>query len=109
MTDLKSRKKQLVARLSELDERLQRIEDELDDAPNPDWEENAVEQEDDEVLESLGASGLAEYRAIRAALARIKAGTYGICVKCGQPIEEERLDVLPHTPFCSDCAAEAAE
>lgn len=108
MTDLKARRKQLVDRLAELDERLQNIGDLLDDAPNPDWEENAIEQEDDEVLESLGASGLAEYRAIRAALDRIKAGTYGTCVKCGQPIEEERLDLLPHTPLCSECAAEAA-
>lgn len=108
MTDLKARRKQLLARLAELDTRLQNIGDLLDDAPNPDWEENAIEQEGDEVLESLGASGLAEYRAIRAALDRIKAGTYGICVKCGQPIEEERLDVLPHTPLCSECAAEAA-
>jgi RNA polymerase-binding transcription factor DksA len=108
MTDLKARRKQLLARLSELDERLHSIEDQLDDAPNPDWEENAVEQEGDEVLESLGASGLAEYRAIRAAMDRIKAGTYGTCVKCGQPIEEDRLDLLPQTPFCSECAAEAA-
>ncbi|WP_127522462.1 TraR/DksA C4-type zinc finger protein [Mesorhizobium sp. Z1-4] len=108
MTDLKARKKQLLTRLSELDERLRNIEDLLDDAPNPDWEENAIEQEDDEVLESLGASGLAEYKAIRAALDRIKAGTYGTCVKCGQPIEEERLDLLPQTPLCSKCAAEAA-
>ncbi|GAB5505139.1 MAG: hypothetical protein Rhirs2KO_03020 [Rhizobiaceae bacterium] len=108
MTDLKARRKQLVARLSELDERLHRIEDQLDEAPNPDWEENAIEQEDDEVLESLGASGLTEYKAIRAALARIKAGTYGDCSKCGEPIEEERLDVLPHTPLCSECATAAA-
>ncbi len=108
MTDLKARRKQLLDRVSELDERLHSIEDQLDDAPNPDWEENAIEQEDDEVLESLGEAGLAEYRAIRAALDRIKAGTYGTCVKCGKPIEEERLDVVPHTPLCSECAAEAA-
>lgn len=108
MTDLAARRKQLKDRLAELDERLRHIADELDDTPNPDWEENAIEQEDDEVLESLGSSGLVEYRAIRAALARIKNGSYGECVKCHEPIEEERLDVLPHTPLCARCAAEAA-
>jgi RNA polymerase-binding transcription factor DksA len=45
------------------------------------------------------------------ALTRIAAGTYGLCVHCGAPIGKERLDLLPHTPYCIDCArkAEAGE
>ncbi|WP_157020364.1 TraR/DksA family transcriptional regulator [Mesorhizobium xinjiangense] len=104
MLDMKKRKTQLKKRLAELDVRLKDIEDQLDDAPNPDWGENAAEHEGDEVLESLGSSGLAEYRGIKAALQRIKDGTYGVCVKCGEDISPERLDLLPHTPFCKDCA-----
>lgn len=41
---------------------------------------------------------------IRAALARLDAGTYGLCQNCGQPIEEERLDILPLSTHCSRCA-----
>ena len=57
------------------------------------------------MLEDLGAAGVQEVRMIEAALKRIDAGTYGICVSCGEPISEERLNVLPATPICRDCAA----
>lgn len=40
-----------------------------------------------------------------AALARIDAGTYGVCQRCGKSIRKERLDALPDTPFCVECAA----
>jgi RNA polymerase-binding transcription factor DksA len=104
MTDLKKRETQLRTRLAELESRLAKIEDQLDNAPNPDWEENAQESEGDETLEALGRAGANEIRAIHAALDRIAKGTYGECVKCGEEILEERLDLLPHTPFCGNCA-----
>ncbi|NLZ54250.1 MAG: conjugal transfer protein TraR [Thermoanaerobacteraceae bacterium] len=37
------------------------------------------------------------------ALDRINNGTYGICEKCGNTIEQERLKALPYTTFCADC------
>ncbi len=40
----------------------------------------------------------------RAALARLDAGTYGLCQKCGNPIEEERLEFLPLSTHCIRCA-----
>lgn len=94
------RRAELEKRRQYLVERLTRIEDHLDDAPNPDWEEAAQESENDEVMEDLGLAGQEEIRAIDAALARIEAGTYGECVTCGEPISEDRLDLLPYTPFC---------
>lgn len=104
MTDLTARRTQLMTRLRELDRRLHAIEDELDDPRPRDWEEAAVEREGDEVLESLGLQGEAEIRRIRAALARLRAGEYGLCVTCAAPISEARLDLLPDTPFCMTCA-----
>ncbi len=83
-----------------LTNRLENIEDELDDRPDPNWSENAQAAEDDEVLEDLGLAGQDEIRAIDAALVRMDEGTYGECVTCGEPISEERLDILPYTPFC---------
>ena len=99
------RKAQLEARLADLTGRLQGIESELDSHQNPDWEELATEREGDEVLEDLGQAGELEMRQIRAALARIEVGDYGFCTKCGAEISAERLDLLPHTPFCRTCAA----
>lgn len=45
-----------------------------------------------------------ELRALDAASERLAAGTYGVCVRCGRPIAEERLDALPATPTCIRCA-----
>jgi RNA polymerase-binding protein DksA len=41
---------------------------------------------------------------INAALARANEGSYGECASCGKPIAEERLDALPYTSLCRDCA-----
>ena len=105
MRDLAQREAILRARIGELTTRLTGIDAELDSHDAKDWEELAVEREEDEVLEGLGQSGIAEIEKIRAALARIEDGTYGTCVRCGDPISDERLDVLPATPFCRTCAA----
>jgi RNA polymerase-binding transcription factor DksA len=94
----------LKRRLAFLENRLEHIEDQLDDPKSADWSEQATEAEGDEVMEELGLSGLEEIRAINAALARIENGTYGECVKCGETILESRLDLVPHTPFCRKCA-----
>ncbi len=38
------------------------------------------------------------------ALGRIEAGTYGKCSECGTMIAKPRLQALPYTPLCIDCA-----
>jgi RNA polymerase-binding transcription factor DksA len=98
------RAQQLERRLVELGVRLEAIDQELDSHHNPDWEDLATEREGDEVLEATGEAGLAEIRQIRAALGRIVAGSYGLCVRCGEEIAEARLDLLPWTPHCRRCA-----
>ncbi len=104
MTTVPERKTQLEERLAVLEEKLREIDAELDSHQSRDWEELAVEREGDEVLESEGRAGKAEIAAIQAALARVKDGTYGECVQCGDAIPDARLDVLPYTPFCAACA-----
>jgi RNA polymerase-binding protein DksA len=42
------------------------------------------------------------------ALARLAAGTYGSCTNCGKPIATERLEAIPWTPVCIDCARTGA-
>ena len=36
-----------------------------------------------------------ELRDVDEALARLAAGKFGLCVRCGEPIERERLDAYP--------------
>lgn len=94
----------LLTRRQELTQRLGKIDDDLNDPRSADMEEQAVEAENDEVLEGLGHAGEAELKGIDAAIERIGKGTYGVCVTCGAPIVPERLALLPATPFCQDCA-----
>jgi RNA polymerase-binding protein DksA len=42
---------------------------------------------------------------VASALARLDAGTYGICESCGQPISEERLEARPVARLCIRCAS----
>ncbi|MGH1458668.1 MAG: TraR/DksA family transcriptional regulator [Paracoccaceae bacterium] len=105
MTAYTAAKAKLLARLKELDGRLHDIEAELETPHSKDWDEMAVEREGDEVLEGLGEAGLQEIARIKAALQRLREGTYGDCVRCGGEISAQRLEVLPDTPFCKTCAA----
>jgi RNA polymerase-binding transcription factor DksA len=42
---------------------------------------------------------------IDAALARIAAGTYGACTRCGSQIPEERLELRPFASRCVACTS----
>jgi DnaK suppressor protein len=37
------------------------------------------------------------------ALARIEAGTYGVCESCGKPIGKARLQAFPRATLCVAC------
>jgi DnaK suppressor protein len=43
---------------------------------------------------------------IEAALKRIADGSFGICVGCGDEIQDQRLQALPWTQFCLRCQGE---
>ena len=53
---------------------------------------------------SLLAACRARLELLDGASARIEAGTYGRCTRCGAEIGSERLDALPATDRCIDCA-----
>jgi DnaK suppressor protein len=42
---------------------------------------------------------------IEVALERIAEGSYGKCENCGKRIPESRLEALPYTAVCVQCAA----
>lgn len=41
----------------------------------------------------------------RRALERVSKGTYGQCVSCDQDIPKGRLEIMPESPHCVQCAA----
>ena len=93
---LKKRREELAARVSSIDATLQ--------APlSADFEEQAGDLEGQEQLEGLESAALKEIAAIDAALHRIAAGTYGICIKCGEAIAPKRLEAVPTATTCVSC------
>ncbi|MEM8790326.1 MAG: TraR/DksA C4-type zinc finger protein [Pseudomonadota bacterium] len=102
--DVSHFEKLLQERRAYLADRLQKYEDSLDQKRSSNTSERALEQENDEVLEGLGETGLTELRMIDAALHKIEDGTYGMCVNCEEDIAPERLELVPHAAVCANCA-----
>lgn len=42
---------------------------------------------------------------VEKALAKLDAGTYGVCESCGKPIAAARLEAMPAAKLCMDCAS----
>jgi RNA polymerase-binding transcription factor DksA len=62
--------------------------------------DTATETAERELDVSRMAMFEARLRQIDDAFVRLKQGSYGICIVCGQPIPDERLELLPDTPYC---------
>ncbi len=107
MTDLAAAKARLETSLAELEARLTNVARDLSEPPNPDWDELAVEQEDDEALEHQGTLVQSEIASVKRALSRIEDGSYGQCVRCGGEIAPDRLDARPEAALCIDCARQS--
>jgi DnaK suppressor protein len=54
-------------------------------------------------LTALDEQGRREMATIQAALARIEAGTYGICETCGETISTAHLTAIPMARRCVTC------
>jgi RNA polymerase-binding transcription factor DksA len=60
--------------------------------------------ENAEISEGQVDEALDELRQVEASLARLDRGEYGVCTMCGEPIEAERLELLPETVHCAEHA-----
>lgn len=94
----------IAKRLEELGHRIHDIETELGSTKSKDLEDQAIDLEDDEVLEGLGLAAEREASLLRQALHRIETGSYGICMNCGEEISDARLNAVPHAALCRNCA-----
>jgi len=88
----------------ELTTRLERINANLRRGYEADSKERAKQLEDNEVVDALGNEAREELVKIAAALQRLDAGEFGLCIECGLPIKEGRLKVYPYADECIECA-----
>ena len=98
-------KRKLLALKDEITQRINAIDKDIrHEGMTSDWTEQATERENDEVLESLGNASEKELLMINNALKRIETGDYFYCSSCGDEIPTARLESLPFTTHCVNCA-----
>ena len=108
MSEFREMREYMLARRDELQQRLDAIKRDLSTELDSDFAEQAVEQENREVLQQLGSDAEQEIAKINRALIRMDEGEYGYCTDCGEAINPERLKARPYSTRCLPCA-EAAE
>lgn len=88
----------------EYQQRADAIRRDLQRSHSPDFAEQAVQRQNDEVLEGLLREAEAGELAVRHALQRLETGQYGQCLGCGEPIHPQRLQAMPAADLCLGCA-----
>ena len=58
-----------------------------------------------EIALRLGERGSQLVADIDQALLRMKEGSYGVCTRCGHPIDERRLEAVPTARYDAKCQA----
>ena len=105
-------KKQLLSLREEYTRRIDAIEIETHHKEEPvekDFEEQATQSENDDVLAALDDEAQRMVMQIDTALSRIDQGNYGICKGCGEPIPDNRLQAAPFVTMCISCAEKASD
>lgn len=106
MQRFKTIRRQLETRYDDIQQRLEKISLDrrhVNQPLNADFEEQAIELENDQVLDALDNQIRVEMRQIEKTLARMDEGAYGECETCGKPIAPKRLEALPHATRCIAC------
>ena len=94
----------LKAKLADLESRLAGVKKDITKTLSSDFAEQATERENDDVLEEIARETQVSIQQLKAALQRIEDGSFGSCAKCGEDISEGRLDAIPETTLCVNCA-----
>ena len=97
----------LQEKASTLSQRIDAISRDLQQAHSASFAEQASERENDDVLHGLLAESRRSLQQVNDTLARIDEGSYGLCIRCGNGIDEQRLAALPEAETCIHCMAVA--
>ena len=99
-TDLLERKAELESRV----ERTHRHTYHRDEPVSPNFNEQVKQTENDELVRALEAEAKEEIAQINNALHRIEEDVYELCAHCGEEIAAQRLQAIPYTDSCIECA-----
>lgn len=97
-------KDQLLELQISLSKRIDAIKRDFSNGRSADFSEQATEQENEEVLVQLKVEAEEELRLVNIALEKIADGHYGECEKCTEEIATARLEAIPYTKYCINCA-----
>lgn len=103
--DTAEARSRLASMLDDLDRSIAILRGESPGPGDPGADAGAVLSDHDR-LEAAVAALERHRRGVMAALERIDAGTYGLCVDCGRPVPEGRLEARPDAARCVACQSE---
>ncbi len=102
--DLKEIKEKLISEKTKIERNLSKLKEELDFGDDVDHnEEETDETEEMGTYLSVKKTQDARLQQINKAIEKIKNGAYGLCEKCGGPIEQRILDIDPESFYCKEC------
>ena len=106
---LRAEREQTLARLARLTDDFAGVvaasrDTNADDEHDPEGATIAFERSQLGALVRQGELHLAE---VDAAVARVDAGTYGVCEACGEAVGDDRLEARPVARTCIRCASSA--
>ncbi len=96
--------KTLLQMENDLSNRLNQLSVDMTKSHSRDSGEQAVERENDEVVDRLENETEKELQQVQNAIKRIEQGKYHECSKCGGQISTERLYAIPYATLCITCA-----
>lgn len=99
-----AQKSNLLELQQSLVKRIESIKRDFSEGRSADFSEQATELENEEVLVQLKVDAESELRLVNIALEKIENGLYGECEKCSEAIAPARLEAIPYTQFCINCA-----
>ncbi len=104
-----SQRDQLLQERNHVLAELNRLRAELLEAPERTGDEVDLSVYDREKTLGLVKAFERRLEKIDTALQASEKGQYGICLTCGQPIDEERLKIFPETRHCVKCKIKAEQ
>jgi len=105
--DLESIRTKLLVDKADLEARLARTHKHIyqkEEAVSANFSEQIKQTENDDLVLALDQEIQEEMMQIKLALNKIESGDYLSCSHCGRPIGLPRLEAIPATSLCIDCA-----
>jgi RNA polymerase-binding transcription factor DksA len=106
MTQSKTKLAGLRQQRADIESEIEKLLGELEQGEvDPSEDEGDPDVAEREKILAVVAALRSRLREVEAALAQAESGTYGHCEVCGDPIDPERLRIMPEATMCVRCKA----